>query len=112
MKLKLPCHYHFVSDRADSSCPQKNEHQQRGGQTLNNIKYPFEMGVTALLDENENPSEIGAATSVCRSGCMDRKKTAIKCNRTAGCGCMIFRMKNCQRLSATGIRYPSKIHTF
>ena len=43
--------------------------------------------------------------------------TATKCNWTAGCGCMLFKIKNHQRPSATGLvvtsfRYSLKIHTF
>ena len=38
--------------------------------------------------------------------------TATECNWTAGCSCMLFRMKNCQRPSTTSFRYSSKIHTF
>ena len=60
-----------MNDKADSGCPQENEHQQRGGQTLYNIENPFkiemaallgEIGVAALQGEIEYPFEIGAAT--------------------------------------------------
>ena len=39
----------------------KNEHQQRGGWTLDNSEYPFEIWVAAPTDKIEDPFKIGPA---------------------------------------------------
>src|ERR1700734_3153498 len=61
---KPACLYPTVSDKADAGRPQENEHQERGGRTLDNSEYPFEVGAAALIYENENPFNIGAAALI------------------------------------------------
>ena len=58
---KLACLYPTVSDKADTGCPQENEHQQRGSRTLDNSEYPFEIGAAASTDKIEYPFKIGPA---------------------------------------------------
>ena len=61
---KPPCLYPTVSDKTDAGRPQENEHQQRGGRTLDNSEYPFEIGAAAPIDKFENPIKIGGATLI------------------------------------------------
>src|ERR1700734_3818833 len=61
---KPACLYPTVSDKTDAGRPQENEHQQRGGRTLDNSEYPFEIGAAAPSDENEYLFKIGAAALI------------------------------------------------
>ena len=58
---KPACLYPTVSDKADTGRLQENEHQERGGRTLDNSEYPFEIGAAAPIDKIKNPFVIGAA---------------------------------------------------
>ena len=58
---KPACLYPTVSDKANTSHPQENEHQQRGGWTLDNSEHPFEIGVAASTNKIKYPFKIGPA---------------------------------------------------
>ena len=61
---KPACLYPTVSDKADTGRSQENEHQQRGGRTLDNSEYPFEIGAAAPTDKIEDPFKIGPAALI------------------------------------------------
>src|SRR6202044_1287089 len=61
---KPACLYPTVSDKTDAGRPQENEHQQRGGRTLDNSEYPFEIGAAASTYEIENSFDKGAAALI------------------------------------------------
>ena len=57
----LCCIYSPYLNKANTGRPQENDHQQRGGRTLDNSEYPFEIWAATPTDKIEDPFKIGLA---------------------------------------------------